>query len=252
MTDHLSTARRIFLCLTFSISIFTFQVINAQCPNPVANTSAITISNPTGGSTTTVPNSNTVTYVNGNVKFGTAIFAYTITISVGTTWVISAGSHLAVQNLNILGTLIIQDGATVSIGTLVGGGSLSVTTTGVIKMCSNSGIEVCGTTALSASPSLSYVGLSNAKAIGKFSNYPSYGGSLTMPWGSGAADSPNITIATPISAGLFNAIGLVGLAQQCTIGSNCTNLPFTVSSNCGEFFFQIYCNAGNTAPVWKE
>ncbi len=245
---HLFAKTFNFAVCTLLLSSLASQQLQAQCPSPTATAPPINASIPGSGATTI----GGVTYVTGSISLGNTSNAYTVTIPGGTTLVISAGSHLSVQNMNVNGTLIIQDGATVSIGTLVGGGSMSVSTAGVVQMCTSSALEVCGTTTLSATPSLTYVGSSTGKAVAKFSNYPSYGGSLTMPYGAGASNSANITIALGAGGGLFNYNGVAGSSPTCTIGSNCTGLPFTVNSTCGGFFSQTatgLCNAGTVAPT---
>jgi hypothetical protein len=109
-------------------------------------------------------------------------------------------------------------------------------------MCSSSAIENCGTTTIAQTSSVTYVGVPTAKAVMKFSNAPGFGGSLSMPQTpSSLTNSSNIWLATYPSGsngGLWNVVGLTGSASTCTIGSNCTGLPYTVSSSCAEFYGQ--------------
>ena len=234
-----------FLNLALIVLVFTSEYVKAQCPSPAATTT-IASSISFGGSTTTIPNSGTVTYVNGNVTFGTSILAYTITISGGTTWVVSAGSHLAVQNLNVLGTLIIQEGATVSVGSVMPTaiGSFNVNSGGIVRMCANSGVENCGSTTFAETsvPALTYVGAAGGKAVAVFGYKPPYyAGNLTMPYG-GASNSSNITIVAdnpPAVNYLFNIVGSPGASPLVYKGSTAiANLPFNTSLGCGGLFGQ--------------
>jgi hypothetical protein len=230
--------------------------VQAQCPSPAATTAPVTANDPSIGVTTTFPGSGSVTYVNGNVTLGTSLYANTVTISIGTTWVISSGSHLTVTNLNVAGTLIIQSGATVSVVGLAGAnGILDVVLGGIIQMCENTGIENCGNTTFVPSPSFTYVGAAGGKAVVKAVNKVGFlgpiVGTLLMPLPSaGLTSSSNIMVAVPASNFFFPTPGgNYGNATACIIGSNCTALPFTVSASCGEFATQVICNAGTTAPA---
>jgi hypothetical protein len=238
--------------LKFYMLLFLFFVgiaAYAQCPSPAATTAAITSNSNIGAYTTSI-GSNSVTYVTGNVVLGTSSNARTLTISLNTTVVVTAGSHLTVTNLGVNGKLIIQAGATVSVVGLSGAnGNLGVNLGGIIEMCENTGIENCGTTTFTPNPSIAYVGSAGGKAVVKTINKSGLVGSLVMPLSApGLTTSSNVTVATPATNISFPTPGgSYGSALPCTIGSNCTSLPFPVTSSCGEF--ATACAAGTTAPA---
>jgi hypothetical protein len=239
--------------LIWSITITSLQ---AQCPDAVA-TNTITASNTAGGALTI--NGPSVYKITGSVVLGSTANIFSITVGVGGTLIITAGSHLKVQNLAVSGTLIIQEGATVSLGLAPGvQGSYSQAIGSTVKMCSYSGLENCGTSTFSEGTSIQYVGDPAAKAIVKFdkSIAPNPVGTLSMPNGAPQLTaSSNIVLATPpAGTPLFNQTGGKGSATACSIGTNCTGLPFTVGpqGSCGEFFGQTAvgpCLAGTTGPA---
>ncbi len=223
--------------------------IQAQCPSPTATQPPI-VSDPTQGTTTT---SGPVTYISGNVVLGTPTVERRLTVNTGHTVVITAGSRFTASHLSVLGTLIIQAGATVSI---IGvnftsggsGGDFNVPSTGVVRMCENSGIENCGITSFNVSPALTYSGVTGGRAVARFAPKAAvnFGG---LNAGSGASNSSNITIATPPPSGSWFQNGSLGSAQTCTTGS-CSGLPFDANGSCGGFASAApICSAGTAAPA---
>jgi hypothetical protein len=235
--------------------------VQAQCPSPTATTAAITTDNTTVGTTSIT--SGVVRYVTGNITYGTSANAQSVDVQSGGTLVISAGSHFTCTNLSVSAgaTLIIQAGASISVvGITSTNGNLNVNGGGVVKMCENAGIEGCGTTAFTSATSgtyaVAYVGATGGKAVLKTTQKLSLVGSGLVSSASGPfTTSPNITVAmSPLNSTFSMIAGSnLGAAYPCTIGSNCTALPFTVSAaGCGEFAGQtaLTCpTAGSTAPT---
>ena len=257
MTSFLSfnlKSYKIFSIL-FLFTLLTLQNIQAQCPAAPASNAAAIVSNATVGAIT-MSTPSEVRYVTGNVVLGTSANAHSLTIGLNTTVVVTTGSHLTVTNVSVSGKLIIQAGATVSVVGLTGAnGSLGVNAGGIIEMCENTGLENCGTTTFTPNPSVNYTGATGGKAVIKTINKSGQVGSLVMSSLSpGLTTSSNITVATPVVNGFFPTPGgSYGSAVSCNIGSNCGTLPFDVNGSCGSFATPAAtCNAGNTAPTFKQ
>jgi hypothetical protein len=245
-TLSLSQTMRRPLSILLSTLMFLSLALNlhAQCPSPAATTAPITSNNTTAGTSTVAGGA--VTYVTGNITYGTASNTQSFDIQSGGTLVISAGSHFTVSNLSIPAgaTLILQAGATVSVVSITGfNGNLNVSGGGIVKMCENTGIESCGTTAFTSATSgtyaVAYVGAASGKAVVKATVKGSAAGSGLVSSASGPfTTSPNITVAMAPLSSTFSMIAgsNLGAAYPYTIGStNCTTLPFTVTATCGEF-----------------
>ena len=248
----------LFLILFWITSVFQLQAQTCPDPTPTATVTAGTY-NAGGGS---VQFSSGVTEIVGDVIYGSVGGVVTIQVGIGATLVVTTGSHLTVQNFTNSGTLIIQEGATVSMGITPGvQGSFQMSNGSKLQMCSYSALENCGTTSFSEGTFADYRGNPDAKAILKFdtSKPPNTNGTLSMPNGApGVANSSRIVLATPPpGTSLWNPTGSSGSATTCGIGGTCntaTGLPYTVGprNSCGTFATQDPvgpCNAGIDEPV---
>ncbi|MFY7886223.1 MAG: beta strand repeat-containing protein [Dolichospermum sp.] len=237
------------LCSAFFWSLTLLQA-QAQCPNPAATQGPL-VSDPTAGTTTI----NGVAYVTGNVVLGGFNVSRSLTVNTSGTVVVTPGSHLTVSNLTVQGILIIQSGASVSVvgssfspGAGGSGGNFSVTSGGFVRMCENSGVENCGITTFGGSPALTYNGISGGRAVARFAPFAITNFGI-LNAGTGISNSSSITVATPPTSGSWSQSGSYGSAVACTIGSNCTGLPYDVNGSCGNFASQTVCSAGTAAPT---